>query len=108
MISLAGVVRSSSGGLYAQAMNISKPKTATMHHRLKKKKRGYGSKVLSKRFWAVCKYDTALKNGDKSGLFAELEKINLAQGESIYPDALGARNSGNFANTLYRLEQKMV
>ncbi|QWL82177.1 hypothetical protein SKZB199_0381 [Streptococcus sp. ZB199] len=34
------------------------------------------------------KYDTALKNGDKAGLFAELGKIKSGSEESIYLDAL--------------------
>ena len=34
------------------------------------------------------KYDTALKNGDKTGLFAELSKIQSGSEESIYLDAL--------------------
>ena len=34
------------------------------------------------------KYDTALKNGDKSGLFAELGKIQSGSEESTYLDAL--------------------
>jgi hypothetical protein len=57
----------------------SKPKTATSSS-VKKEKKDTAQKYA--------KYDTALKNGDKTGLFAELGKIKSGSEESIYLDAL--------------------
>ena len=65
----------------------SKPKTATSSS-VKKEKKDTGQKYYQEVLERYAKYDTALKNGDKSGLFAELGKIKSGSEESIYLDAL--------------------
>ena len=65
----------------------SKPKTATSSV-VKKEKKDTGQKYYQEVLERYAKYDTALKNGDKTGLFAELGKIKSGSEESIYLDAL--------------------
>ncbi len=65
----------------------SKPKTATSSA-VKKEKKDTGQKYYQEVLERYAKYDTALKNGDKAGLFAELGKIQSGSEESIYLDAL--------------------
>ena len=64
----------------------SKPKTATSSA-VKKEKKDTGQKYYQEVLERYAKYDTALKNGDKAGLFAELGKIQSGSEESIYLDA---------------------
>lgn len=52
----------------------SKPKTATSSS-VKKEKKDTGQKYYQEVLERYAKYDTALKNDDKTGLFAELGKI---------------------------------
>ena len=65
----------------------SKPKIATSSS-VKKEKKDTGQKYYQEVLERYAKYDTALKNGDKAGLFAELGKIKSGSEESIYLDAL--------------------
>ena len=65
----------------------SKPKTASSSS-VKKEKKDTGQKYYQEVLERYAKYDTALKNGDKAGLFAELGKIKSGSEESIYLDAL--------------------
>ena len=65
----------------------SKPKTATSSS-VKKEKKDTGQKYYQEVLERYAKYDTALKSGDKTGLFAELGKIKSSSEESIYLDAL--------------------
>ena len=65
----------------------SKPKTATSSS-VKKEKKDTGQKYYQEVLERYTKYDTALKNGDKTGLFEELGKIKSGSEESIYLDAL--------------------
>ncbi|MFC3921087.1 FG-GAP repeat protein [Streptococcus lactarius] len=57
------------------------------HQRLKKKK-DTGQKYYQAVLERYAKYDTALKNGDKTGLSEELGKIPAGSEENIYLDAL--------------------
>ncbi|MFR4638116.1 MAG: hypothetical protein ACLT8H_01095 [Streptococcus parasanguinis] len=54
----------------------------------KEEKKDTGQKYYQEVLERYAKYDTALKNGDKAGLFAELGKIKSGSEESIYLDAL--------------------
>lgn len=65
----------------------SKPKTATSSA-VKKEKKNTGQKYYQEVLERYAKYDTALKNGDKTGLFAELTKAPAGSEENIYLDAL--------------------
>ena len=65
----------------------SKPKTATSSA-VKKEKKDTGQKHYQEVLERYAKYDTALKNGDKAGLFAELGKSPAGSEENIYLDAL--------------------
>ena len=65
----------------------SKPKTATSST-VKKEKKDTGQKYYQEVLERYAKYDTALKNGDKAGLFAELGKVPAGSEESTYLDAL--------------------
>ena len=65
----------------------SKPKTATSSS-VKKEKKDTGQKYYQEVLERYAKYDTALKNGDKAGLFAELGKSPAGSEENIYLDAL--------------------
>ena len=65
----------------------SKPKTATSSS-VKKEKKDTGQKYYQEVLERYAKYDTALKNDDKTGLFAELGKIQSGSEESTYLDAL--------------------
>lgn len=65
----------------------SKPKTATSSS-VKKEKKDTGQKYYQEVLERYAKYDTALKNGDKTGLFEELGKLQSGSEENIYLDAL--------------------
>lgn len=65
----------------------SKPKTATSST-VKKEKKDTGQKYYQTVLERYAKYDTALKNGDKTGLFEELGKAPAGSEENIYLDAL--------------------
>lgn len=65
----------------------SKPKTATSST-VKKEKKDTGQKYYQAVLERYAKYDTALKNGDKTGLFEELGKAPAGSEENIYLDAL--------------------
>ena len=65
----------------------SKPKTATSSS-VKKEKKDTGQKYFQEVLERYAKYDTALKNGDKTGLFEELGKLQSGSEENIYLDAL--------------------
>ena len=65
----------------------SKPKTATSSA-VKKEKKDTGQKYFQEVLERYAKYDTALKNGDKTGLFEELSKLQSGSEENIYLDAL--------------------
>ena len=65
----------------------SKPKTATSSA-VKKEKKDTGQKHYQEVLERYAKYDTALKNGDKAGLFVELGKLPAGSEESTYLDAL--------------------
>ena len=65
----------------------SKPKTATSST-VKKEKKDTGQKHYQAVLERYAKYDTALKNGDKTGLFEELGKAPAGSEEKIYLDAL--------------------
>ena len=65
----------------------SKPKTATSSS-VKKEKKDTGQKYYQEVLKRYAKYDTALKNGDKTGLFEELGKLQSGSEENIYLDAL--------------------
>ena len=65
----------------------SKPKTATSSA-VKKEKKNTGQKYYQEVLERYAKYDTALKNGDKTGLFEELGKAPAGSEENIYLDAL--------------------
>jgi len=65
----------------------SKPKTATSST-VKKEKKDTGQKYYQAVLERYAKYDTALKNGDKTGLSEELGKIPAGSEENIYLDAL--------------------
>ena len=65
----------------------SKAKTATSSS-VKKEKKDTGQKHYQEVLERYAKYDTALKNGDKAGLFAELGKLPAGSEENIYLDAL--------------------
>ena len=65
----------------------SKPKTATSST-VKKEKKDTGQKYYQAVLERYAKYDTALKNGDKTGLFEELGKATAGSEENIYLDAL--------------------
>ena len=68
-------------------MNAKVNQKRQRHHRLKKKK-DTGQKYYQEVLERYAKYDTALKNDDKTGLFAELGKIQSGSEESTYLDAL--------------------
>lgn len=65
----------------------SKPKTATSSA-VKKEKKNTDQKYYQEVLERYAKYDTALKNGDKTGLFEELGKAPAGSEENIYLDAL--------------------
>ena len=65
----------------------SKPTTATSFT-VKKEKKDTGQKYYQAVLERYSKYDTALKNGDKTGLFEELSKLQSGSEENIYLDAL--------------------
>lgn len=65
----------------------SKPTTATSST-VKKEKKDTGQKYYQAVLERYAKYDTALKNGDKTGLFEELGKAPAGSEENIYLDAL--------------------
>lgn len=65
----------------------SKPKTATSST-VKKEKKDTGQKYYQAVLERYAKYDTALKNGDKAGLFEALGKAPAGSEENIYLDAL--------------------
>lgn len=65
----------------------SKPKAATSSA-VKKDKKDTGQKYYQEVLERYAKYDTALKNGDKTGLFEELGKLQSGSEENIYLDAL--------------------
>ena len=65
----------------------SKPKTATSSS-VKKEKKDTGQKYYQEVLEQYAKYDAALKNGDKTGLFEELGKLQSGSEENIYLDAL--------------------
>lgn len=65
----------------------SKPKTATSST-VKKEKKDTGQQYYQGVLERYAKYDTALKNGDKTGLFEELGKLQSGSEENIYLDAL--------------------
>ena len=65
----------------------SKPTTATSST-VKKEKKDTGQKYYQAVLERYSKYDTALKNGDKTGLFEELSKLQSGSEENIYLDAL--------------------
>ena len=65
----------------------SKPKTATSST-VKKEKKDTGQQYYQEVLERYAKYDTALKNGDKTGLFEELGKLQSGSEENIYLDAL--------------------
>ena len=65
----------------------SKPKTTTSST-VKKEKKDTGQKYYQAVLERYAKYDTALKNGDKTGLFEELGKAPAGSEENIYLDAL--------------------
>ena len=65
----------------------SKPKTATSST-VKKEKKDTGQKYYQAVLERYAKYDTALKNGDKTGLFEELSKLQSGSEENIYLDDL--------------------
>ena len=65
----------------------SKPKTATSSA-VKKEKKNTGQKYYQEVLKRYANYNTALKNGDKTGLFAELTKAPSGSEENIYLDAL--------------------
>ena len=65
----------------------SKPKTATSST-VKKEKKDTGQKYYQEVLERYAKYDTALKNGDKAGLFEALGKSPAGSEENNYLDAL--------------------
>lgn len=65
----------------------SKPTTATSST-VKKEKKDTGQKYYQEVLERYAKYDTALKNGDKAGLFEALGKAPAGSEENIYLDAL--------------------
>lgn len=65
----------------------SKPTTATSST-VKKEKKDTGQKYYQAVLERYAKYDTALKNGNKTGLFEELGKAPAGSEENIYLDAL--------------------
>ena len=80
----------------------SKPKTVTSSS-VKKEKKDTGQKYYQEVLERYAKYDTALKNGDKAGLFAELGKIKSGSEEMHLSRCFGAlRNSGNLPICFYR------
>ena len=69
-------------------MNAKVNQRQQRHQLSKKEKKDTGQKYYQEVLERYAKYDTALKNGDKTGLFAELGKIQSGSEESIYLDAL--------------------
>ncbi len=65
----------------------SKPKAASSSS-VKKEKKDTGQKHYQEVLERYAKYDAALKNGDKAGLFEELGKLQSGSEENIYLDAL--------------------
>ena len=65
----------------------SKSTTATSST-VKKEKKDTGQQYYQAVLERYAKYDTALKNGDKTGLFEELSKLQSGSEENIYLDAL--------------------
>ncbi len=65
----------------------SKPTTATSST-VKKEKKDTGQKYYQEVLERYAKYDTALKNSDKAGLFEALGKAPAGSEENIYLDAL--------------------
>ena len=73
-------------------MNAKVNQKRQRHHRLKKKK-DTGQKYYQEVLERYAKYDTALRNDDKTGLFAELRFIFLSL---FYDHPFVTEEGGNF------------